>query len=272
VTLFLILFLGVLMPCVIGYLRHHKRWNGEPGLGLEAQKELVRQAVRELNFEQPRYRYLVEQRDGQSQGWPALKKAIRLAQDEEEGLLVVIPTLDGVQFNSSFLGLLVYRGFDERPPIYVCSGWRRPKRFAKDTNFAYRAEWRGWLLSLNDQAEAFEQVVRRARSRNSSLPNAIRKGLREARKRGVRLGANRPGGHQFTQAEQSKGGQATGQERRRLADAPYQRWISAIRRWRDDGQSLRQIAMLLADKRVTTPQGRRIGPMLVHRILRRAGV
>jgi hypothetical protein len=260
------------MPVVVGYLRHYERWNDAPGLTLDAQKELVWQAVRELDFRRPRYRYLVEQRDGQSERWPMLKKAINLANDyAEQGLLVVIPTLDGVQFNSSFLELLVHRGHDERPPVYVCSGWRRPKWFAEDTDYKHRAEGRGWLLSLNDQAEAFEEMVGRAQSRNRSLRYAITSGLIRARKRGVRLGARRPGSHRFTRAERSKGGQATGQKRRLLADEHYERWIPAICRWRARGASLGQIAMFLADQRVRTPAGRRMGPMLVHRILKRAG-
>jgi hypothetical protein len=261
-----------MMPALVGYLRLYQRWNGAPGLGLDAQKDLVWQAARELEFKRPRYRYLVEQRDGQSQRWPVLRKAIQIANDyAEQGLLVVIPTLDGVQFNTSFLTLLVHHGPDERPPVYVCSGWRRPKRFAEGTNYKYRAEWRGWLLSLNDQGEAFEEMVTRTGSRNWSLYQAVRNGLLRARKRGVKLGAHRRGCHRFTQAERSRGGQATGQKRRLRADEHYEHWIPQICRWRARDESLRQIARFLADRRVRTPEGRRVGPMLVHRILRRAG-
>jgi hypothetical protein len=262
-----------MMPALVGYLRHYERWNGEPGLPLKGQKELVRQVAGELDVDHPRFRYVVEQRDGQSEGWPMLTKAITMAHRyAAQGLLVVIPTLDGVQFNISFLNLLVYRGFHDRPPIYVRSGWRRPQWFAEDTNYKYQAEGPGWLLSLNDQGEAFEQVVRRVQSRNLSLRHAVRNGLLRARERGVRLGGNRPGSHQFTQAEQSKGGQATGQKRRRLAADYYVAWIPEIRRRRAAGASLAQIATLLADKGVSTPEGRTIGPMQVHRILRRAGL
>jgi hypothetical protein len=132
------------MPDVVGYLRDYQRWNGKPGLPLQAQKDLVQQVARELDFERPRYRYVVERRDGQSQGWPMLSKAISMARDHAaEGLLVVIPTLDGVQFNMSFLKLLIARHYDDRPPIYVRSGWRRPKWFAEYTNYKYRAEGAG---------------------------------------------------------------------------------------------------------------------------------
>jgi hypothetical protein len=46
--------------------------------------------------------------------------------------------------------------------------------------------------------------------------------------------------------------------------------IPAMLQWRATGLSIGQIAMKLADNGATTEHGDRIGPMLVHRILKRA--
>jgi len=118
---------------VVGYLRRYRRWNGRDGLTFGQQRAMVREVAREKGYVRPK-RFLKE--EVEATGWPVLQRAIRMAEDNaEQGLLVVIPTLDGVQFNLSFLKLLL--GGDW--PVYVCSGWRSPKVFGRNTNYARRA-------------------------------------------------------------------------------------------------------------------------------------
>jgi hypothetical protein len=252
---------------VVGYLRRYRRWNGTDGLTFEQQREVVREVARERTYGRCGRFELKEEMDGEASGWPVLCKAIRMAEDNaERNLLVVIPTLDGVQFNLSFLELLV----GDNWPVYVCSGWRSPKVFGRNTNYARRAESMGWLLSIPDEADDFAQMVYRVGQRNYALHASIVAGLKEAAARGMRLGSHRRGSHRFTTKDRRKGGQATARNRRRAANDAYADWVPGICRWRANGESLQMIAMRLADKGALTPNGRGIGLMLVHRILKRA--
>src|SRR5262249_38132411 len=95
------------MATVLGYLRHYRRWDGRPGLSLTEQRKLVGDACRELKYgPDTKRRYLVEDADGEARGWPQLMKSIRWAQNNFGEDLVVVPTLDGLQYNESFLDLL----------------------------------------------------------------------------------------------------------------------------------------------------------------------
>ena len=252
---------------VVGYLRHYRRWDGTPGFTLRQQRAWVREIARERGYESHSGRlYLEEQADGEAMGWPTLQKAIQIAEDNaDREILAVIPTLDGVQFNLSFLSRLVAGN----RPVYVRSGWRRPKIIARNTAYAYRSKARGWLLSLAEEADDFAEIVARVRKRNLALPTAIRVGIRDAIARGVPLGSRQRGTHQLTKADRSKGGQATAKKRRLAANQPYRKWVSHICQWRQKGDSIGQIVQKLADKGALTPDGRNIGRMLVWRILKR---
>jgi hypothetical protein len=257
------------MACVVGYLRHYYRWNGKPGLTLEEQRRLICEIARERKYGRGVGRLFLEEGvDGEETRWPKLRKAIRMADDNaDRDLLVVIPTLDGVQFNLSFLQVLSGGG---DAPIYVRSGWRRPKIVeAKNTNYERRFDSLGWLLSLGDEAEAFAEMVSRVRQRALVLGSFIGAGLKEATRRGVRLGSRRRGSHRFTKAEQSKGGQVTAKKRRLLANDSYTEWLPDIYRWQANGDSIGAIVMRLAENGALTKAGRKIGPMQVYRILKR---
>src|SRR5207237_10765741 len=107
------------------------------------------------------------------------------------------------------------------------------------------------------------------RQRCATLRRAIRQGLQDAIARGVRLGSHRRGCHRLTRVERSKGGQITAHWRRLEANRRYMKWLDDICLWRQRGNSLGEIAMKLADKGALTPDGRKIGRMLVYRILKR---
>jgi hypothetical protein len=260
------------MPTVVGYLRHYSRWNGTPGLTLTEQRKLVNRLVREIEESDRGYFggriYLTEEADGQAQRWPILRKVIERARDDaDHGLLAVIPTLDGVQFNLSFLGLLVQA---EDVPICISSGWRHVGRLALGTNFEHRAEHDSWNLACGDQWLAFDAMVARVGQRNWALSHSIKTGLRQAADRGVPMGSHRPGAHRFTAAERRKGGSATARMRSLKANATYAMWIPDIVWWRSQGRSIAEITMKLHDEGVRTPDGRRLSRMLVYRILKRA--
>jgi len=66
--------------------------------------------------------------------------------------MIVIPTLDGVNYNVPFLELLAQ---NSGQPVCVRSGWRRPRVMLKDTAFRYREKMRFWKLILNEQGNDF---------------------------------------------------------------------------------------------------------------------
>jgi hypothetical protein len=264
------------MACVVGYLRRYRRWDGSPGLSLDEQRALVRTVAREREYHllgrAVGWQSLIEELDGQAHGWPVLRQAIRRAMDgKDHELMVVVPTLDGVQYNLSFLGLLARSGgLDGPPPVYVYSGWRRPGRLSVGTNYEYRTKSLGWLLTLEDEADAFAEMVAAVRQRNRALSAAIRGGLARASARGVKLGASRRRSYRLSRADREKGGAATARQRRAKANDPYRHWVAQMLSWRAAGNSLGVIALKLAEHGVRTPAGRPVGPMLVHRILQRA--
>jgi hypothetical protein len=255
---------------VIGYLRHYRRWDGSPGHSLARQRAWVRAVAAERGDYHLR-RGLVEQADGAAHGWPVLREAIRRAIDGAgDEVLVVIPTLDGIQFDLSFLELLLDESrIDAPPPICVRSGWWRPRKLGVGTNYQRRAKRQSWLLSLDDEATAFAEVVAAIRRRQRTLSRSIRKGLGQAAARGRKLGAHRRGAYRLARADRRKGGAATARLRRAKANDSYRLWVPRICAWRAAGDSLAEIAQKLADEGARTPDHRAIGPMLVHRILQR---
>jgi hypothetical protein len=261
------------MPTVYGYLRDYRRWDGSPGHALTAQKAMVTEIIRRLeteNGKRQRYfggrKYLVESGIGH---WPVLFEAIQwVREDVRLGALLVIPTLDGVQFNLSFLELLADPECDG-VPICVQSAWRRVRRLGKGTNYEHRFRQDFWMLGHGEQWSNFSEMVDRVRERNRRLPKAIREGLKQAAARGNPTGAGSPGAHRFTAAEQSKGGRTTAAKRRDSANVPYRHIVHDICRLRSEGQSFGQIVNWLAAKQVTKPDGSAIGIMLARRIYAR---
>jgi hypothetical protein len=256
-----------MVGCVVGYLREYRRWNGKRGLSFDEQRALIRELALEKGYRHCRWQFLKEERNGEERGWPILRKAIQRAEDDaDRDLLVVIPTLDGVQFKQSFLRLLLVDDW----PIYVCSGWRRATTVNLKDDHERHSKSLGWLLSLSEEAAGFASMVERVGRRALGLSAAIRAGLAKAAARGVPLGSRRRGSHRLTKADQRKGGQSSAELRRGEANAPYRKWVGEMCRWRTQGFSIGQIAKRLADKGVRTPEGRRMGRMLIHRILKRA--
>lgn len=266
------------MNSVVAYLRHYERANGLPGLSLSQQREYVNQMVRQINSHRnvkakisTKRIYHIEAIDGQARGWPKLKAVIARAMgDADLGLFAIIPTLDGVQYNVSFLELLAgAAAMDAR--IFVRSGWRRPSVLDRRTDERLRLDRDYWILSSSNERAAFVEMVSTVRQRNKSLGKTIRAGISEAVSQGVPFGAQCPGAHRFTTEEQGKGGRTTARRRQLSANDPYQQWTPKILAWHRNGWSLGRIAKRLTSDGVRTPDGREISRMLVHRILKREG-
>jgi hypothetical protein len=261
------------MPTVYGYLRDYRRWNGSPGQARDAQKAMVVEIIRKLETDNGKHqrhfggrKYLVESGNGP---WPVLVRAIqRVREDGRLGALLVIPTLDGVQFNLSFLKLLADPDCSG-VPICVQSAWRRVRKLGIGTNYEHRSRQDFWMLGSSEQWSNFSDMVDRVRERNRRLPEAISEGLRQAAARGDPTGAGSPGAHRFTAAEQSRGGRSTAAKRRASANAPYRHIVHDICRLRSEGQSFGQIVKWLAAKQVRKPDGSAIGIMLARRIYAR---
>jgi hypothetical protein len=246
------------MPLVLGYLRQYHRWNGEPGLTIRQQKVLVRKLAKEKGYEGVRSSFFIEDRNGESRGWPDLTKLVRRAEEDVDlGTLAVVPTLDGVQFNLSFLRILA--GTDGA--VFVCSGWRRPGRIGHGTNYSRPSRSAGWLLTLSDERSAFTEMVERVQVRNNNLGPAISQGIKAT-------GKVRP--CRLTLAQRKCGGRVTAEKRRQAAVNAYSQCTQDIICWRKGGDSLEKIVSKLARSGARTRNGRRIGKVQVYRILERA--
>lgn len=265
------------MATVLGYLRQYRRWNGEPGLSLDEQKALVRTMAAERGYGQGRqlpcrWSYVTEDPAGARAGWPALQTALQRAyEDYEADFMLVIPTLDGVQFNLPFLNLLI----GSYGLVCVRSGYRPTT--IMDVNdrlewHQYPSRYGGWLLSNGEERSPFADLVEGVRKRAYRLSRSIAEGLKRATSRGVQLGGRRRGSYRLTRAEKSEGGQVSALRRKLAANDHYGDWLAEIVHWRKSGNSLQVIALKLVERRVLTPAGKPVGPTQIHRILKRQGV
>ena len=134
---------AVFMAKILGYLRKYTRWDGKPGLSFEKQKQWVERIAQRLEEVDREYydgrSFHREAADGPSKGWPVLKKLIEQVRgDAGVDNILVIPTLERVRFNPSFLELLLAH---DDAHICLYSGWRRCQStdidFSKETIFGF---------------------------------------------------------------------------------------------------------------------------------------
>jgi len=250
-----------------GYLRSYKRWNGEPGLSFAKQRALVRRIAEErLDVcERP-----CCHKETDTDRWTVLRDRVKRAtedahlddEDAELGDVLIIPTLDGVRSNLSFLEILA---------DYECNGALICIYRGWDVTAKLRSMRNYWDLTEGAHWSAFNEMLMRAKSGQRGFSQAIKDGLRRAKDRGVPLGARQPGAHRFTAEEVKRGGRTTAQRRRAKANEPYKTWITTMinMRRKKPPASFGQIAKWLAGKVAKTGTDRRISPMLVWRILSR---
>jgi hypothetical protein len=248
-----------------GYLRSYTRRNGEPGLSLAQQRALARRIAEERLSQDLPWRYHEET----DTGWPVLREQVMLArvdadprEDAEPDDVLIIPTLDGVRLNLSFLKILADNKCNGAP-ICIFLGWDVTAKLQSKRNY--------WDLTDGAHWSAFNEMLMRAKSGQRGFSQAIKDGLRRAKDRGVPLGARQPGAHRFTAEEVKRGGRTTAQRRRAKANEPYKTWITTMinMRRKKPPASFGQIAKWLAGKVAKTGTDRRISPMLVWRILSR---
>lgn len=254
-----------------GYLRHYTRWNGSPGLSLREQKDLTIQLLHDLGYRPVRPRYRIEEADGKENGngWPAFRNMVeeyKLEASDDD--VIVIPTLDGVQFNRSFLTRVMASASNE-VPICVRSGWRRVGTLYEGSNHETRSSEDIWKLAALEYMTAFERMVKALRRRTLALSETIKKGLKAAARRGVLLGGQREARHRFTMEERSAGGRSTASARTSAARQHYENWLPQILQKNDKGWSMERIARFLNVQGASRPDGRQFTRLLVWRILQR---
>jgi hypothetical protein len=227
-------------------------------LSLDEQRAIIRRVARSIEDEwdyrctvQPARR--VEGAGGATAEWPILKQMIGRVREDDAGrgvlpgVILVVPTLEGVRFNLAFLEQLAGH---ECGPIYI---------------YASRRHY--WRLYEPDDWRAFNEVIRRVRKRNGKLPEKIKAAIQQAKEAGKPTGAARPGSHRFTPGQLSKGGKVTAAKRRLAAEKTYQELVSLIREQKWENRSVGFIVRGLGRHR--THDDRKIGRTLIWRTLKR---
>ena len=241
-----------LMTAVIGYLRRYNRWDGTPGATIEEQKAAVRRIIHELDWrddvsleiERPAYRYEIEGNDR----WLLLNYLIGhwlVDDNSRSGRVLVIPTLDGVTRNLSFLEILADPDC-RTAAIVVCDG---------ETI---------WDLGQTDQFDRFAAKVEKLKKQQKASPALIKAGLKRAKEHGTPLGGRCPGAHRFTAEEQAKGRRASAERRKRTAESRFKAWLPEMTQRSNNGQSLGLIARWLSRE-----CGKDIDRQTVYRVLKR---
>jgi hypothetical protein len=255
------------MQKILGYLRHYVRWDGRPGVSIKEQRSMINWIARTIEegdeLFATRRIYHVEA----GKGWSILRKLVEWASEDPDCVFLIVPTLDGVRFNLSFLQILV-----SKQDASICVYGGRLKNFTQPKTRHFREMRDYWFLHRSDHWSAFNASVERITWQQRYLPEAISGGIRRASESGILMGGARKGAYKFKKSDLRKGGETTARSRRIAANEPYENWIADIRRWRRNGQSIGQITRRLAERGARKPDGSRIGPMLVYRILKRINV
>jgi hypothetical protein len=253
-----------------GYLRKYTRWDGSPGLSLKQQKKLVAGVLKDIGYQDARRRFSVEQAEGNSLGWPRFQAMIDrflLVGDHQEDV-IVIPTLDGIQYDLSFFKMVMSYEH-EQLPICIRSGWRRVGVLCDYNNHKDRSVDDIWKLASCEDSAAFKRMVDGIIRRRRALSKSIKTALQTAAAQGRAVGAQRQGAHRFTRTQHQKGGQTTARKRRADANRPYQQWIRAIAQKHSAGWSTERISRWLTSRGARKPDGSKISRMMVWRILSR---
>ena len=225
------------MKKAVSYLRVSTQRQGASGLGLEAQRRAV-EAFCAANG----YRIVaefVEIESGRRSDRPVLRDALARAKSSRSTL--VIAKLDRLARNVAFIANLMESGVEFR---------------ACDMPEANR-------LLLHVMAAVAEQEAR-------AISERTRTALQAAKARGVRLGASNPACRRLSRTDAARGASASITTRRRIRDECNAAVAEQIERLRQDGFSLREIAVALNDDGRTTATGKAWHPVAVSRVLRAA--
>jgi hypothetical protein len=102
-----------------------------------------------------------------------------------------------------------------------------------------------------------------------ATPAQIKAGIESARQAGRQIGGRRRGGHALTGEDVKKGGRVSAARRGQVANKPYERWIAAMVKMRQNGGSFQAIANWMTARGARAPRGARMGQKLVKRIIAR---
>jgi DNA invertase Pin-like site-specific DNA recombinase len=228
----------------IPYCRVSTKRQGKSGLGLEAQKEAVRQFVKSCSGRIGKE--FVEVESGKRDDRPELQRAI--AHTRRIGGILTVAKLDRLSRNAAFL-LTLQEG---RVEFVACD-----------------------MPEANELTVGIMSVI--AQSERKAISCRTREALRAAKARGTLLGSARPDHWKGREDRRQYGGR-----KGRIASAKLRsRRAQQLDAYRDDiapltlkmqaeGKSLRQIAAALNEEGYKTVRGCAFRPMTVSTILNRA--
>lgn len=229
------------MAEIIAYYRVSTQQQAASGLGLEAQEAAVQAFAKQVSaIIKASY---IEVESGKRADRPELARALGHAKRSKATLCVA--KLDRLSRNVAFLSALM----ESKVPFVACDNPHANKLTIH--LLAAVAENEAEMISLRTKAA-----------------------LAAAKARGIQLGSARPG-HWKGREERRLAGLQKGRtiaarvKRERAAQA-YVDLVPAIRRWKDQGLSLRDIAAKLNGEGHTTRRGKDWNPVQVARVLARA--
>jgi DNA invertase Pin-like site-specific DNA recombinase len=223
-------------PHLVPYYRVSTAKQGESGLGLEGQQAAVQEYARQLGG-----RILTaytEVETGKRSDRPELLKA--MAHCRRGHATLVIAKLDRLSRNVHFLSGLMESGVD-----FVCCDNPHANRFTLH------------ILAAVAEHEA-HQISQRTKA-----------ALTAYKQRGGLLGSHRPGAHRFKGGANPKAAKRAGEVARANREKAYADVVEDIRRWRQDGDSLREIAERLNDQGKETRRHKPWNATQVMRVLDR---
>lgn len=224
------------MECV-SYIRVSTQRQGVSGLGLQAQRNAVRDFCRQHGFEHVREFREVE--SGRKNDRAVLREAIAYAKRAKAVLLIA--KLDRLARNVAFIANLMESGVEFR---------------ACDVPEANR-------LLLHIMAAVAEAEAR-------AISERTRVALRAAKERGQRLGAHHPKAKALTPEARARGAERGAMVNASQAREAYAEIEPLARKMRDKGMTLLDIADELNASGFRTRQGKKFGAVQVKRVLDRA--
>ncbi|MCO6043093.1 recombinase family protein [Aeoliella sp. ICT_H6.2] len=222
---------------IVVYYRVSTNKQERSGLGIEAQKAAVREYARRTGYKViGRY---TETESGTKAERPRLAKAVAHARRSKARLIVA--KLDRLARNLAFLDQL------QRSKVDFA---------ALDCEHANKAMLQMMMVMAEWEAD---QVSARTKA-----------ALAARRERGLPLGAENPNCRNLKPGAMKQGRKLGAESNRRLADEAYSDILPDMVEWREQGDTLAEIATYLNDQGHTTRTGRSWSPGTVANVLRRA--
>lgn len=225
---------------IVGYVRKSpraKQKNFGSGLGKAAQEKAIADLAATMASRV--LAIYTEAESGKRNDRPELQRAI--AHAKRSGATLVIAKMDRLSRNAAFLLALQDSGLD----FVACDN-----------------------PTANKLTVGIMAVI--AQDERERISTRTKEALAMYKAAGGRLGASLPQCRNLTQEARVKGAQAAGEAVRALADAAYADLVKDMRTWRDEGQTLAQIASLLNEAGHTTRRGKAWNPVQVMRVLERS--